>query len=293
MRSGLADPKSLDAPAIQGEENGRSKLDHVIDANPPRHALDVSTLDKRERIILQARVDGHTLDEIGDGLGVSGERVRQLASPIFSKLDDSDYNRKVGWCRELILRRGYKKPSRSGWAKAVDDARFPRLKQIRITKHLSGAARQQWLERLSNAETTEWGRKTAGTEKRFAVEGSVRWSDQTPDAVERARQKTPDEQLHKFLDHHQLERFRISMRAKLDGDVEVKRPRKGVAAWVKDPTPTPEPGTIWVKRKGPYGGAIYFKPALFGPSEKVTRCSHDGRKIVFYTFPLHHPQARP
>ena len=45
-------------------------------------------------------------------LGVSRERVRQLTEPIFSKVGDREYNIKVGWCRELIHRRGYKAPPR-------------------------------------------------------------------------------------------------------------------------------------------------------------------------------------
>ena len=44
--------------------------------------------------------------------------------------------------------------------------------------------------------------------------------------VEIAKRKTPEEHLHKFLTHHEIERLRFDMRAKLCGGSRVERPRK-------------------------------------------------------------------
>lgn len=87
-------------------------IDRIVDENPPMPAVDVGALDERERVIFKGRVEGKTLDEIGKDLNVSRERVRQLTEPIFSKVGSSEYNAKVGLCRALIGRRGYKAPSR-------------------------------------------------------------------------------------------------------------------------------------------------------------------------------------
>ena len=86
-------------------------------------------------------------------------------------------------------------------------------------------------QRLRSAEATDWGRKTEGAEKRFATAGSISWKTLERgcglSAVEIAKRKTPEEHLHKFLTHHEIERLRFDLRAKLCGGSRVERPRKG------------------------------------------------------------------
>jgi RNA polymerase sigma factor (sigma-70 family) len=282
---GLGRAVSLNAPVNNKEDDdGATKLDLLPDEIPYCATIDVSKLSERERYAFRARLDGETLDNIANDIGISRERVRQINERAILKAGSTSGNVARACIRDLLDRRGYRKPARSEWA----GRRFSPIKQIKITEHLSGPEKQWWLERLKNAETTNWSRKTDGREKRFKVDGSISWKELTPDEIERAKQKTPDEHLHKFLTHHQLERFRFDMRAKLCGGTKVNRPRKGPWCWASEPKPKPETGTVHVKRRtgGPCGGAIYYKPSLFGPSEKAVFCSEDSRRIVYHRFPF-------
>jgi len=175
-------------------------------------------------------------------LGLSASRVHQIESKAHTKLrkhesEDpfrvargnrdarqfcDEYKFYEGNFSKLQLRRGYRKPYR-----APVNAKPGPLKHIKITKRLSGDDARNWSERLKSAETTDWGRRTAGDEKRFAAAESISWKKLEQKcglgAVEIARQ-TSDEHLEKFfLSHHQFQRFRFDMRAKLSEENRIKR----------------------------------------------------------------------
>jgi RNA polymerase sigma factor (sigma-70 family) len=175
---------SLNAPAVNGKTNEETETergDLVIDESEPTLAFDLSELTPKERTVVEARLDDQTLRSVGNGLGLSAERVRQIGVAAHTKLRQRENNDPVKvapgdrdarqFCNEfkscrgnfskLRSRRGYQKPSRLGWAKAVEDARFAErgpVRQIKITKHLSGEEKRSWVQRLRNAEATDWGR---------------------------------------------------------------------------------------------------------------------------------------
>ena len=103
---------------------------------------------------------------------------------------------------------------------------------LQITTAEDEKTQRWWMEqRLRSAEAADWGRKTEGAEKRFATAGSISWKTLERgcglSAVEIAKRKTPEEHLHKFLTHHEIERLRFDLRAKLCDGSTVERPRKG------------------------------------------------------------------
>jgi RNA polymerase sigma factor (sigma-70 family) len=78
---------SLNAPiTIKGEEEEAEFLDLVADECTPAVSPDLSSLSERERLVVEARLRGETLREIGTDLGVSAERVRQLEARALPKI---------------------------------------------------------------------------------------------------------------------------------------------------------------------------------------------------------------
>jgi RNA polymerase sigma factor (sigma-70 family) len=72
---------SLNAPvpSKNKEEDAPSEfMDLVADESTPAISPDLTSLSGRERLVIEARLRGETLAEIGKDLGVSAERVRQL-----------------------------------------------------------------------------------------------------------------------------------------------------------------------------------------------------------------------
>ena len=103
---------SLDAPAFTTQDgDGNTKLDLVTDDSPPIATLDVGSLDERERAIFGARAERKLLREIGDDLAVSRERVRQIHEGTVEKVRTKKGNVARACIRDLINRRGYKRPS--------------------------------------------------------------------------------------------------------------------------------------------------------------------------------------
>lgn len=91
-----AEPLSLDAPVKWGAVKnatiaemvgGGTEPEAVVLAGVQPFALDCLT--SRECTILTGRMDGQTLDEIGQGLGISRERVRQILAGIKGKIAKS------------------------------------------------------------------------------------------------------------------------------------------------------------------------------------------------------------
>ena len=256
----------LDSPAFKEDKDGESFLDRfVIDESAPTFTRDLSGLSDKERRIVLGRAAGVSLSETGKALDLSAERVRQLQVSAFSKLRVNDpvkagdldarlfcdeYKTCNGNFPNLTHRKGYSRPNHRGWAKAIEDARFAEhgpFKQIDITAYLSGDEKQKWLGLIRNAETTDFRRRTEGSEKRFKVAGSISWKtlkeNCANDAVERAQEPTPEEHLDKFLTHHQQERFRFDKRPKIRGGTKVKKPPKkcppNKAAYLRQPQPRP------------------------------------------------------
>jgi RNA polymerase sigma factor (sigma-70 family) len=102
---------SLDAPAKENDDRD-SKLDLVPDDSEPTVSIDLGTLSERERGIFEARLEGKTLGEIGAGLGVSRERVRQINERAVKKVRKTKGNIARACIRDLVNRRGHRKPSR-------------------------------------------------------------------------------------------------------------------------------------------------------------------------------------
>ena len=103
---------SVDAPVFTTEDGDRNtKLDLVTDDSAPIATLDLSSLDERERAIFGARAEGKLLREIGDDLGVSRERVRQVHEGAVKKVRTKKGNVARACIRDLINRRAYKRPS--------------------------------------------------------------------------------------------------------------------------------------------------------------------------------------
>jgi RNA polymerase sigma factor (sigma-70 family) len=267
---GFGRAESLNAPAnTEDDEEGTTQLDFVIDESLPGATLDVGEMSERERCVFRARLDGETLDDIAKGIGISRERVRQINERATHKIGSTPGNVARACIRDLWNRRGYRRTARSQWA----GGNLGPVKQIKITQHLSGPEKQRWSECLKSAETTVWSRRTDGRDKRFKVDGSISWKRLTPDQVERAKQKTSEEHLHKFLTHHLLERFRFDMRAKLCGGTKVNRPRKG--SWCRRALVSPGP-----KRDTRRGVIIRF------PVERTRRskgfCDREPPKHVYH-----------
>jgi RNA polymerase sigma factor (sigma-70 family) len=110
---GLGRAHSLSAPAFTKEDDdGNTKLDLVTDDSEPNVTFDLGALSERERGIFGDRLEGKTLDEIGNNLAVSRERVRQLSDRAFEKVGRTRANIARACIRDLGNRRGYHKPGR-------------------------------------------------------------------------------------------------------------------------------------------------------------------------------------
>ena len=204
---------------------------------------DLSELTERERTVLVGRSRGATLSELGSELGISQERVRQVEGRATQKAHRKKGNVALACIRDLTKRRGYRKgrhevlPFKPRTYACHTQAETEALVESRpellqITTAEDEKTQRWWMEQhLRSAEATDWGRKTEGAEKRFATAGSIPWKTLERgcglSAVEIAKRKTPEEHLHKLLTHHEIERLRFDLRAKLCGGSRVERPRKG------------------------------------------------------------------
>lgn len=105
--NGFDNSESLDRP-IGDDENSRSPLDYLQDEQQPdqfdyvriknlRKLLksSISTLTEREKTIIKMRygIDSpvNTLEQIGELMGVTRERIRQLEKEALSKMSKSEY----------------------------------------------------------------------------------------------------------------------------------------------------------------------------------------------------------
>ena len=82
---------SLNAPVRskighECEDGPREFMDLVADDLAPAISPDLNRLSERERDVIEARLRGETLAEIGKDLGVSAERVRQLEARALPKI---------------------------------------------------------------------------------------------------------------------------------------------------------------------------------------------------------------
>jgi RNA polymerase sigma factor (sigma-70 family) len=219
--------------------------DQAVDETVPAVAPDLSELTQREQTVLIGRSRGETLSELGSELGVSQERVRQVEGRATQKAQRKKGNVALTCIRDLTKRRGYRKGRHKvlpfkprtyachtytqAETEALVESR-PELIQITTAED---EKTQRWLveQLLRSAGATDWGRKTEGAEKRFATAGSIPWKTLERGCglttVEIAKRKTPEEHLHRFLTHHEIERLHFDLRAKLCGGSRVERPRKG------------------------------------------------------------------
>jgi RNA polymerase sigma factor (sigma-70 family) len=95
---------------IDGEEGRDSVHDLVADPKIPAASIDVGGLTEKERGIVLGRSQGQTLIKLGKQFGISQERVRQLEAKATEKLRRKKGNVALACIRDLITRRGYRKP---------------------------------------------------------------------------------------------------------------------------------------------------------------------------------------
>lgn len=95
------DTVSLDTRVITDDGEARPLHDLLPDA-APAIARDLSALSDRERDIVEARACGEGLKEIGEKLGISAERVRQVEARALPKIKGAIASR----CLSDLTRRG-------------------------------------------------------------------------------------------------------------------------------------------------------------------------------------------
>ena len=78
----------------------------------PPPSLDLSSLDDRERLVVEGRAESKTLKEVGKELGRSAERARQIEAPAEEKVRQTKGNVARACIHDLIGRRGHQKPTR-------------------------------------------------------------------------------------------------------------------------------------------------------------------------------------
>ena len=96
--------ESLSVPAL-----GDDQADETAPAVTP----DLSELTEREQTVLVGRSRGETLSELGSELGISQERVRQVHAKAIKKARRKKGNVALACIRDLVKRRGYRKPAQS------------------------------------------------------------------------------------------------------------------------------------------------------------------------------------
>ena len=103
---------SLNVPAFKADddEDALQAIDCLVDETPASITPDLSSLTDNERHVLLARAAGETLRETGRSLGLSGERARQIETKAREKLGKSKGLVARTCIRDLIKRRGYRKP---------------------------------------------------------------------------------------------------------------------------------------------------------------------------------------
>lgn len=83
-----------------------SECDEIV----PALSLDLSKLTSKERTVIEARSAEQSLQSVGEELGLSAERVRQIETKAANKLRKG--NIALGCIRDLTRRRGYRRPTR-------------------------------------------------------------------------------------------------------------------------------------------------------------------------------------
>lgn len=115
--NGFDNSESLDRP-LGNDENARTPADFLTDENQSNQfdfirikklrALlnsSISTLSERERVIIKMRygIDSpvNTLEQIGELMGVTRERIRQLEKEALNKISNSEYGEELYHYREF------------------------------------------------------------------------------------------------------------------------------------------------------------------------------------------------
>jgi RNA polymerase sigma factor (sigma-70 family) len=91
-------------------EDWNEQQKNECDESAPALSLDLSKLTPKERTIIEARSGEQTLQAVGNELGLSAERVRQIETRAAKKLRKG--NIALACIRDLTRRRGYRKPPR-------------------------------------------------------------------------------------------------------------------------------------------------------------------------------------
>ena len=105
-------PTSLDSSPEFGDGEMLSLHERIADDGEPTKVVDLSATTEVESRVLIGRSQGENLQEIGNELGVSAERVRQLEKRATKKVATTPGNVARACIRDLLNRRGYQKPTR-------------------------------------------------------------------------------------------------------------------------------------------------------------------------------------
>ncbi len=103
---------SLDSSPEFGDGEMQFLHERIADDREPTKIVDLSATTEVESRVLIGRSQGENLQEIGNELGVSAERVRQLEKRAAKKIAKTPGNIARACIRDLMNRRGYQKPSR-------------------------------------------------------------------------------------------------------------------------------------------------------------------------------------
>jgi RNA polymerase sigma factor (sigma-70 family) len=100
------DPLANASPIEDWNEQNKEECDDGVHTLRP----DLSKLAPKERTVVEARTYGQSLQSVGNELGLSAERVRQIETRAVKKLRKG--NIALACIRDLTRRRGYQKPAR-------------------------------------------------------------------------------------------------------------------------------------------------------------------------------------
>jgi RNA polymerase sigma factor (sigma-70 family) len=152
--------ESLDTLIIVNEETGSEtntkKVDLIVDESVPALIPNLDNLTPKERTIVESRNSGDSLCSVGERLGVSPERVRQIEAKATEKLRKQKGNIALACIRDLLNRRGYQKPFKA--RPLLKSIKYPGRSFSPSEQEALVSANPGVLQAKSDPATHEWWR---------------------------------------------------------------------------------------------------------------------------------------